>query len=608
MPLRFATAPIGLALALALATPLGLRADEGKEKDKEKPATPIVVELTLKGKISEEPSPVGFDGAPVTDNLRGLAEKLAKAKADKDVKGVVLRLRNLAIGQAKGYELRRAIADFRASGKKVYAILELAGNADYLVATAADEIVLPESGWLMLKGTAAEVSFYKKLFDKVGVQAEAIQIGEFKGAGEPYTRTEMSPAFREEITSVLTDSYEMLAEAIAKRQGIATAEAKALIDGGPYTPAGAKAAGLINRVAYPDQVEAEIAGELGVAEVKLEPRYGRKKVDPAEYQGLAGFMKLMQSLSGDTPRKAASDKPKVAVIYAAGMIQSGKSSSGGLLGDSGTLGSDTVIKHLRDAEKDKTVKAIVLRVDSPGGSALASDLIWREIVRIEKPVVASMSDVAASGGYYISMGCDKIFAEPGTLTGSIGVISIKLAVGGLLERVGVTTDTVTVGKKGLLDSIIRPFTDEERADFKRLSEDVYKQFVGKAALGRKKEFADLEKLAGGRIYTGRQAQKAGLVDELGTLDDAIASAKELAGLGRDSDAEILILPKAKGVFESLFEPLEGRDVAAGQSELLTISAALPGPMRDVVARLTRLTHLAAEEPILLMAPFELQIR
>jgi len=607
MHLRSAAAPLGLLLALAM--PFGLLADEEK-KEKEKPVAPIVVDLTLKGKISEEPTPVGFDGAPVTDNLRGLGEKLARAKVDKDVKGLVLRLRNLTIGQAKGYELRRAIADFRASGKKVYAVLELAGNADYLVATAADEIVLPESGWLMLKGTAAEVTFYKKLFDKVGIQAEAIQIGEFKGAGEPYTRTDMSPAFREEIKSVLTDSYEMLAEAIAKRQGIAVDEAKKLIDGGPYTPAAAKAAGLINRVAYPDQIEAEIARGLGVEAVKLEPRYGRKKVDPAEYQGLAGMMKMMQALSGESPRKAASDKPKVALIYAAGMIQAGKSSSGGLLGDGGALGSDTVIKHLRDAEKDKTVKAIVLRVDSPGGSALASDLIWREITRIEKPIVASMSDVAASGGYYISMGCDKIFAEPGTLTGSIGVISIKVSLGGLMERVGLTTDTVTVGKRGLLDSVVRPFTAEERADLKRLSEDVYKQFVGKAAKGRKLEFAELEKLAGGRIYTGRQAQKAGLVDELGTLDDAIAAAKELAGLGRDGEAEILVLPKAKGVLESLFEPQEGRDALAGRpgSEYLPILAAMPGPARDLLARLSRLAHLAAEEPILLMAPFELQIR
>ena len=599
-------AAILIGLALVHAQPLPA-AEPDAVPDKPKPA--LVVDLTLKGRISEDPAPVGLDGTPISDNLRSLAETLAKAKADANVKGLVLRLRNLGIGQAKGYELRRAIADFRASGKKAYAVLELAGNADYLVATAADEIVLPESGMLMLKGTSAEITFYKKLFDKVGIQAEAIQIGEFKGAGEPYTRTEMSPPFRAEIESILGDSYALLAEAIAKRQGIALEEAKKLIEDGPYTPSAAKAAGLISQVAYPDQIEAEIAKGLGVDTVKLETKYGKKKLDPSEFQGLGGFLKMMSALSGDDrARKSSSDKPKIAVLYAAGMIQSGKSSAGGLFGNDAVLGSDTLIKHLREAEADKSVKAIVLRVDSPGGSALASDLMWREITRIEKPVVASMSDVAASGGYYISMGCDKIFAEPGTLTGSIGVISIKLPLGGLMERVGITTETVSVGKNGNFDSPLRPWTDVEKASLRKLSEEVYHQFVAKAAQGRKMEFAALEKLAGGRVYTGRQAQAAGLVDELGTLDDAIASAKELAGMARDDDAELMILPKAKGLLESIFDPLEGRDTKFGLASMNPWLAALPAPAKDALARVARLAQLAAEEPVLLMAPFDVQIR
>ena len=595
----FAAACLGLALACPL-----LHAADEPEPAKDKPAAPIVVDLTLKGKIAEDPTPVGLDGSPVGDNLRSLTDKIARAKGDKDVKALVIRLRNLSIGWGKANELRRAIVDFRASGKRAYALLEMAGNADYIVASAADEVVMPEGGWLMLKGVAAEVTFYKKLFDKVGVQAEAIQIGDFKGAGEPFTRTEMSPEFKQEITSVLTDTYDLLAESIAKRQGIAKDEAVKLIDGGPYTPAAAKAAGLINQVAYPDQVEAEIAKALNVPAVKLDARYGKKKADPNEFAGLGGFMKMMQALTGEAGKKASSDKPKIAVIYAAGMIQSGKSSSGGLMSGEAVMGSDSVIKDLKEAEADKTVKAIVLRVDSPGGSALASDLMWREITRIDKPIVASMSDTAASGGYYISMGCDRIFAEPGTLTGSIGVISIKLSLGGLMERLGVTTDTVTVGKNGLLNSLTKPYTDDEKAALRRLSDDVYKQFVGKAAKGRKMEFGQLEKLAGGRVYTGRQAQKAGLVDELGTLDDAINAAKDLASLARDADSELLILPKAKGVFESLFDPIEGRDAAA----LPMGNAVLPAPARDILAKLARIAQLVADEPVILLSPYELQIR
>ncbi len=212
------------------------------------------------------------------------------------------------------------------------------------------------------------------------------------------------------------------------------------------------------------------------------------------------------------------------------MIQTGKSSSASILGDA-VMGSDTVIKHLREAEKDKTVKAIVLRVDSGGGSALASDLIWREVTRIEKPIVASMSDVAASGGYYISMGADKIYAEPGTITGSIGVTGGKFVLGGLMEKLGVTTDTVTVGKNGTISSRrSSPSPTTEKAAMQKLMDETYKQFVGKAAAGPQDGAVDeLEKLAGGRVYTGRQAKELGLVDELGTLDDAIDSARTLAG-------------------------------------------------------------------------------
>jgi protease-4 len=291
------------------------------------------------------------------------------------------------------------------------------------------------------------------------------------------------------------------------------------------------------------------------------------------------------------------------------VIQTGRSQGSSVLGGA-VLGSDTVVKNLAQAEKDSTVKAIVLRVDSPGGSALASDLIWRQVVKCEKPVVASMSDVAASGGYYISMGCDKVLAEPGTLTGSIGVISVKLSTGGLLKKIGVTTDTVTVGKNGTFASSVTPWTESERAAMRRLSQEVYRQFVGKAAAGRKVSFPEMEKKAGGRVYTGRQAKVAGLVDEIGTLDDAIAEAKVLAGLNRDTPTELLILPRPQSVLESLFSPLEERDRDASTSAVVTPAAlqALPAPLREPLTRLGRLAALFADEPAVLLAPFELRIR
>lgn len=598
----------GFAL-LAAETVIQDQNDQAKENEKEKEEPkadpPVFVDLIVKGSLNEAPSPLGLDGTPTGKNLRGLVETIAKAKADDKVKGMVLRLRDLTIGFAKADDLRQAITDFQESGKPVYAILETAGNVEYLVATAADEIVMPPQGWLLIKGLAAEVTFYKGLFDKLDIKANFFQVGEYKGAAEPYTRTEMSEELREELASVLADQYRLVAEAIADRQGISVDEAEALIDGGPYTPSKAQKAGLIDSVRYEDDLLTAMAETLDVEKVELDDKYG--KPEPEDYSGLAGMMKLMQQLSGQTDKKRTSTASKVAVIYASGMIQTGKSSPGSIFGDA-VMGSDTIVEAIRKAEDDETVKAIVLRVDSPGGSALASDLIWRALVEVKKPIVASMSDVAASGGYYISMGCDKVLAEPGTLTGSIGVVGGKLAVGGLLEKVGVTTDTVEVGKNGRILSIFKPFSDAEEAAMKQMMEETYEQFVRKAAEGRKKTFEDLENLAGGRVYSGRKAKEIGLVDDLGTLEDAIDSAKDLAKLEVDQDVELMFLPEPKGLLESLIEPLEEMGLSAPAIRAELDLPFLPTAVREALGRLEQVSRLLEREPAVLLLPFEVRIR
>ena len=591
-------------IGLGLLGLLGTGRTRGDEPATRPAAPPVVFDLTLKGSLGEEPGAVGLDGATIRDNLKGIVDRIAKAKADPNVKGLVVRLNGLSIGLAKGYEIRRAISGFRESGKRAYAFLESAENADYVVATAADEIVMPESGWLMLKGVAAEVTFYKSLFDKLGVRADWMQVGEFKSYGEPFTRTEMSRAFREEITSLLDDNFAMVVESVAQRQGISPADARALVDGGPYSPAAARAAGLINRIRYADAIERELAEDLGVAKVTLDPKYGRK-AETVDLSGFAGFMKMLQMLSGEGLKKAETKAPKVALIYAQGGINTGKSTSS-LWGDA-TMGSQTVIRHLKEAEQDASVRAIVLRVDSPGGSALASVLIWREVVRIDKPIVASMSDVAASGGYYISMGADRILAEPGTLTGSIGVTGGKFVVAGLMDKLGVATDTVTVGRNGTLLSTLTPFSPTERAAMQRLMDDTYRQFVAKAAQGRKMTYEQLDKLAGGRVYTGRQAQKLGLIDELGTLDDAILAAKTLAKID-DQPTELLVLPKAQGIFEALFDPLADRDVLIPDFGTRLAAAALPAAARPIIARLDLFRQILGREPVMVALPFEIKVR
>lgn len=584
--------------------PALLLADDPQDAKPEPPKPAKVVDLTLKGSLGEAPSPLGLDGSPIEKNLPTVLERIARAAKDDEIKALVLRFRDLGVGPGKANELRRAIAGFQESGKPVVALLESAGNADYWVASIADRVVMPESGSLMLSGLSAEVTFYKGLFDKLGVEADYLQVGEYKGAAEPYTRTEMSDAFREELTDVLTDEFDLLIEAIAEGRDLDPEAVRTLIDDGPYTASKAAELGLIDELAYPDEVEASLPKTLEVEKVELLTKYGDP--EPEDYSGFSGFMKLMQELSGDGKKKAKSKDPKVAVIYATGVIQSGKSSPGSILGES-VMGSDTIVEQIKKAEEDETVKAIVLRVDSPGGSALASDLMWRAIVEARKPIVASMSDTAASGGYYISMGCDAIFAEPGTLTGSIGVVGGKFALGGLLEKVGVTTDTVTVGKNGGLFSPFSRFSPEQEKAVRAMMEDTYRQFVSKAANGRKTEYDDLNKLAGGRIYSGKRARELGLVDELGTLDNAIAHATKLAEVDPDTTLERLILPEPKSLLESLSESFDGLGIQAPQIGI-GIEQALPEPFRGMAARAEQFRSLVEREPAVLILPFEVRIR
>jgi len=534
-------------LGSTLFAPPAPAADDAKEATKS-PKKVTLVRFTLKESLPESAGAAGIFG-DVTLRLSEVLNRLDKAAKDDKVSGVILALRSPGLGMGKVNELRAAVDRVRKAGKKVYADIQSGDNKDYLVAAACDEIIIPPSGSLMVNGLAAEVTFYKKLLDKLGVQADFIQIGAFKGAAEPMTRTEMSPEFRKQFESVIDDYYQLMVETIAKDRHLDEKQVRELIDRGLLTAEQAKKAGLVDRVCYEDEFHAEIKKQLDATELAIDREYGKKKID-TDFSGVTGFMKLMELMMGAEPTKKISKSEKIAVVYAVGPIMDGESKSG-LFGDE-TVGGDTIVKALRKAKDDSNIKAIVLRVDSPGGSALASDLIWREIVTAEKPVIASMGDTAASGGYYISMGADKIFAEPGTLTGSIGVVGGKLAMKGLLDKVGVTAEVIRRGKNAGTFSMIEPFSTSERDAWKTVMEDIYKQFTSKAAEGRKMDVKKLEDLAGGRIFTGRMAAQNGLVDSLGTLEDAIAEAKKQAGLKAEDKVELQLMPEPKSFLEELF--------------------------------------------------------
>lgn len=549
-------------------------------------------------------------GAPglfgdIVESLTTALQRMERAGRDDDLDAVILHINGPSIGWAKLHELRTGIQKMRQKGRKVYAWMESATTKDYLLATACDEIVLPESGMLMMPGLRAEISFYKNLFDMLAIQPQMLRVGEFKSAAEPYSRSEMSPAFREEMEAILDDYYRQIVEMIAQSRKLTPEQVKAVIDVGLHSATDAKKLGLIDRVGYEDSITDTIKGDRKEAEVKFSKGYGKKKID-TDFSGITGMAKMMNLMMGVEPTTRKSSAPKIAIINAVGPIVSGNSQAD-FMGDE-SMGSTTMIKAIRQARDDATVKAVVLRVDSPGGSALASDLMWHELETLDgkKPFVVSMGDVAASGGYYIAMGADRIFAEPGTLTGSIGVVGGKLAFEKFYEKIGITTSVVQRGKNSGVLSMTTPFSDAERDTMQKMLNDIYAQFTTKAAAGRKMDVEKLEKMARGRVYTGAQALQLGLIDEIGTLADAIAHAKKAAGLDPEQKLERLDLPKPISPFEQLFGPAD-----PGAASLKAASSAwlrrLPPEVSDSLKGL-EVYELLARERVLTVMPYRMLVK
>ncbi|MFM7107784.1 MAG: signal peptide peptidase SppA [Planctomycetaceae bacterium] len=584
-PVRVPAVALLSALCLALAAPAADAPPrkEARDGDAARKASTVAV-IRLAGAL---PDGVGQGGllADVAPHLHRLVERLDRAAADARVKAVVLAIESPDVGRARIDELRAAIGRLRKAGKTVAAHLVGGGAAAYVLASACDTVTLAPAATLEVAGVRAEMMFFKSLLDRLGIAAEILQVGDFKGAGEPLTRDSMSPQLRAQYESFVGDLFDQLVERIAADRKLAVAKARELVDVGVFTPEAARAAGLVDAVGYEDEVVAAAAARAGIEAPKVARDYAERKVDQ-DFSGIGGLVKLVELLSGQKPDKPAGAGRRIAVVHLTGEIREGKGRDDLLAG--GAAGSEDLVKAVREAARDEKVAAIVLRIDSPGGSALASDLIWREVERCDKPVVASLSDVAASGGYYVAVAADRIVAAPGTLTGSIGVVGGKIAVGGALERVGVHTDVVSRGRNAGWLSMTEPFTPAGREAFMTTMQDVYRQFTGKVAAGRKLAPAAVEKLAGGRVFTGRQAQAAGLVDRLGTLDDAIDEARKLAGIAAEEEVDRVLLPEPRGLFDDLFGAAgHGGDPVAGLAVTDGVRAAL-------VARLPVLRSLAVE--------------
>jgi len=510
---------LALLVALFLASLFTLRAPSIKAN--------TVLELPIEGTLIEEaptsvPEKFFMGKATVVWEVLQVLQKAAK---DKDISGVILKISPFTSGLAKIQELRKGIIDFKRSEKFILSFLETAGNKEYYLASAADEVYLVPLGELNLTGLVTEVAFYRGFFDKWGVVPNLEHIGEYKSASDTLTRKEMSPAHREATNSLLDGLYQSLVNDLAQRKSLSEPKkVQELIDKGPFTAEEALKEGLVDKLLYEDQfselVRQRNKGELPLINAKA---YLRTSLRPSPW----GW------------------RPKIAIIYATGSIITGESFYTPMLGN--VMGSKTICRAIRSARKSDSIKGIILRIDSPGGSALASDIIWREVelTRGKKPLVVSMSDTAASGGYYIAMGADKIVAQPTTVTGSIGVFAGKFDLRGLYEKLGINKEVITRGKNADLFSDYRSFSPEERAVLLKMIGNIYKNFVHKAALGRKMTDEEIDSIGRGRVWTGEQAKGNGLVDELGGINEALSLVKEMAKIPADVEVEVVIHPRMR---------------------------------------------------------------
>jgi protease-4 len=485
---------------------------------------PLILELDLTEGIAESrpADPVQAVLARRRLVLADVLDGLRRAAADDRVKALVVRIGGRPIGLAAVQELRRAVRAVSEAGKLTVAWAETfgefsAGNVPYYLATAFDTITLQPSGDLGLTGIAVERVFLRDALDKVGAQFQVAKRHEYKSAAEQVTERGFSGPAREETERLTASITEQLAEAIADRRKLAPERVSELINAGPYLALAALESGLVDTLGYRDEVYASVRRHAGE---------GAQLLFLGRYQRSRALSEKVRQLPG-----RGSGEAVVGLIYATGPIRRGRSGRGPLSG--GAMGSDTIAAAIRAAAADDSVGAILLRINSPGGSYVASDTIWREVVRARaagKPVVASMGDVAASGGYYIAMAADAIVAQPGTVTGSIGVLSGKAVLGEALDRFGVTTDKVTQGDHSAMFSQMRPFEPDEWTLVNDWLDHIYADFTGKVAEGRGMTRERVHELARGRVWTGADAVANGLVDELGGLEHAAGLARRRAGL------------------------------------------------------------------------------
>jgi len=491
------------------------------------------LKIELAGPLAET-APSRFPGMSIGAlSIHDLWYHLERAARDERIKGVLLRVHYLDTGFAKVEEIGRLIKKFAASKKPVAAFIVDGGLKEYYLASFADKVIMFRGGLLSVSGIGAEALFLKNTLSKLGVQAEVFHIGDYKTATNTFTEDRMTPAHRESTQALIDDLYQAVIDGIARNRKLDAAAVRQVLDRSPLP--------------QEEYVQSHFIDSLGCEDDLF-------KLMPATYPEVD-----FRSYSKTRSPQPFSGSKKIAVIFASGEINMGRSGGGSMFGGD-VLGADTLAWQLRQARNNTAVKAVVLRVDSPGGSAVASDVILREaeLLAQKKPLVISMSDLAASGGYWISLSAHKIFAEPETITASIGVISGKFVLKGLYDKIGVSKEIVKTSEFAGMYSDYQPFSEGEKRKVLADMQRIYDDFLKKVAANRKMTVADVDKIARGRVWSGRAALKLRLIDSLGGLNDALDEARKLARIPLSERFGVRIYPQKKSFLEMIFEMADVR--------------------------------------------------
>jgi protease-4 len=513
-----------------------------------------VLVLNLSGDIPEAAPievPIPLLESQATPTIRDIWTSLHQASKDSRIKAVLIKPRGLAAGWAKLQELHQDLEDFKHSGKPVYAFLQSPGSREYYLASAAEKIYLSPGDSLDIKGFMIEQLFFKDALDKLGIQMQVDHIGRFKDAGDVFTRTNMSPETREVLNQVLDQIFGDFAATIGAGRRKSAQDVKNLIDNGPFLAPDAKAAGLIDALGYEDAAYADLKQRIGLHNVNRTPITTYSRAEPGQ---------------GD----------RIAVLVGQGDIVSGD--PGNNIGNDNVIASGAFIKLVQSVRSDSSIKGVIVRVDSPGGDALASEEILHELKLLSrvKPVVISMSDLAASGGYLMSMTGNTIIAYPNTITGSIGVLYVRPDVRGLLGKLGVGEGVITRGRMADIDSITVPLSDAEKQKLHESIQATYREFVTFVAEARKKNYGQVDQLAQGRVWMGAQAQQNGLVDQLGGLDQAVTLIRKKANLRATGETNLVLYPRRRSLLEVLAESSPSAfETAAAEERVRRLLPALP---------------------------------